>query len=1550
MPKKKIVYISAGLAIVFLIFGYVFLFNRLTDKKIEISEYDFIVVADSYDNCGVDLNSGFTITSDEDYELVDVKNIIKVSPEIDYTIKKSGYGTYYLKPKSDLQDDSIYNIYVENDQNVVLDSWAFQTKGAFNVVSTLPANDEVCTDLSTGIQINFSKKIDKIDNYFEITPQIDGNFIYTGKSVTFVPDEKLTDGEKYTVKIKAGLQSIDKERLEEDYEFSFKAEEYYYFSQRIELVDSRVNFTSKDIPVVAFKYGQKDFSNENFNINVYDLLSYNKYLELTHVDDVSNLDDYDLFTSFSSKLIYDTDNDTVFIYYPSELPIGWYLVDITTENENYHLQQLVQISDIVVYIQSLNGQALIWCNDVETGLSLNNINISVGDKKLKTNENGVVIFEITGENEVIITSNEGKCFADLVDFDSDWEDTDYNIYLYTDRESYLPTDTINYWGMIVPQNSTSKLPKTIGVYLEDRLVDNEVSVNSNGIFTGSFDITNHLSTYTSIDLGINDEICYGKSIVIQEYIKPMYVLDFTFDKEYYRKSDIANIDVKGTYFDGNPASMLQLNLNIGSDTESIELNQMGEESIQYAVNSIYKNSWQGAYVYASLQTSGDDEDAGTWNNFLYFPTDYALETDVSDGALTIKTNLIDFSKLDVNDINYDKLMGEPQSGIYGYINIYRTDYIKKEVGTYYDFINKVNKPKYEYDVNKVLIDTINFTTNSDGIFKIPVEYEALEDSYYSFEVNYTMPDGFSGFQNGTISNYDYIQENTYYYFDTGYEQLKTDEEVLVKVASSGDFVNNGRVIYSVLNEQLQEVALTKNTQFKLKFKEEYIPNVLLLGAYFDGSNIYRINPVNLYYDTDEKALDISITTDKEEYEPGDTVKINVEAKDKFGKSARTNMVISVVDEAAFAVNEQYTYPLYSLYEYEYYEPMTYYSSSLYNDIGGEGGGGGGDSGDYREFFKDTAAFLTIKTGSNGKTSASFELPDNITSWRITVVGITESLKAGVNTKNVSVTLPFYTNAVMNQKYNISDDITLNLKSSGSSLPLINNSIQYTVNLIKDDEIVNSEVKYQLPFKSVNVNLGKAPSPGRYKVEVKSVCGVYKDTFVKEFTVENSLHEINIIKDIELNEELNIEALKYPVSLIIYDIDNNQYYEAVKKVLQGSIGNTAEQKIAYNILAKKLNNLNENIQLEEVELQSIQKYDGGVSLLSYAESDALLTAKICALAPEYIDIYEAEKYFEMILGDENSAVEEVTAAYFGLATLKKPVLNDIIYLLENNSNLSIQDKLNLIAGLSYIGDYNGANGWYEKLIQPRLRESDETLHIYSYDKYEDYSTTSFLTMILAKINHSDFEKVVEYIINNDSKEYTSVLDLVEYIKSYNPNTDSNGYIKFTDGETEQIINFNGINTLVLKFDEKELKKFKILETSNLTAKAIYTGTFDEARNLFDDTIYIKKDISNESSIGEMRTVTLTIKLYGTANSFDDIIINDIVPSGMRFVGAKDLYNYSNNAQKVQFRIDTAELKNEYIIKYNVRNVLQGEYAVESAIIMNQTTNEIGFTEEGTIVIE
>ena len=62
----------------------------------------------------------------------------------------------------------------------------------------------------------------------------------------------------------------------------------------------------------------------------------------------------------------------------------------------------------------------------------------------------------------------------------------------------------------------------------------------------------------------------------------------------------------------------------------------------------------------------------------------------------------------------------------------------------------------------------------------------------------------------------------------------------------------------------------------------------------------------------------------------------------------------------------------------------------------------------------------------------------------------------------------------------------------------------------------------------------------------------------------------IVKDIDFTNKLDIEAVKYPVSLMFYDINNKLYYDVIDKILSTSLGTTNEQKIAYNEVAKKLN--------------------------------------------------------------------------------------------------------------------------------------------------------------------------------------------------------------------------------------------------------------------------------------------------------------------------------------------------------------------------------------------
>ena len=187
-----------------------------------------------------------------------------------------------------------------------------------------------------------------------------------------------------------------------------------------------------------------------------------------------------------------------------------------------------------------------------------------------------------------------------------------------------------------------------------------------------------------------------------------------------------------------------------------------------------------------------------------------------------------------------------------------------------------------------------------------------------------------------------------------------------------------------------------------------------------------------------KKLDISITPDKQSYRPGEDVKLSVDVKDSAGNPASAEVNISIVDEAYFALYNQSADILSSLYgvyissgfisEYLSYEPLPGFGGA-----GAEMGGEGGDD-SIRRDFKDTALFTAVKTNADGKAEATFRMPDNLTSWRVTCQAVTSDLRAGTEVINVSSKLPFFVDSIFNKVFMTGDSPSILVRANGEELP------------------------------------------------------------------------------------------------------------------------------------------------------------------------------------------------------------------------------------------------------------------------------------------------------------------------------------------------------------------------------------------------------------------------------------------------------------------------------------------------------------------------------------
>jgi len=1563
LNKKLILGIS-----LLLVLGFAGLISILVKNlnKVEIiaMKYDFTVVAEKDDSAGVDLDSGFIITSNEDYPLNTVKNIIKLEPELDFDITKKGSGNYYLKTKTALADNTIYNIYAVNENEPDL-AWAFQTKTNFEIISTLPAKNAENVPVNTGIEIMFSKTPAEIDSYFSISPKVSGKFEKIGKKVCFIPSESLAYNTKYTVTVKKDFRAIDESILNNDYIYSFTTANAPKSSFGNIYITNDINetFTTSDTQLIELRALKGDFSNEKFFIDIYDLQTPENYIEeiKNSNNGLSDVSKYSKVSSFDANLV----SENYFYSYivlPENLSEGWYLADITTskgigDTKNQHLQKLIQVSDISVYIQSYNTETVVWCNDVIHEKPLDNATINIDNTKNKTNENGVSIFYIDRDEKVpvYISAEDGRKFAEylyLSEKKTDTLDDMYYMFFYTDREVYLPTDTINYWGVVLPKKSGAVVPKSMILKWNGNSENERISINSDGSFSGKIEFSRLISNYYSLNLAINEFDTVAKTIEISEYVKPTYVLNSSFDKSYYRSGETAKINVSGTFFDGTPAEALKLKMYIDGEEKDITLNDAGNRLVSYKMDKD-RNTWNPVYITSSVHTTGYDEDAETYDSAYYFPTDYMFETEWEENNLILKANKIDYNSIINGSINYEKLAGA-KSVASGEIEVIRNENVRTEIGTYYDYINKVNKKRYSYDTIKESIDNFTFST-VDGLVKIPIDYPKEDNVYYTFKINYTLADGFNGTTSAYKYNFiSYEDENNYknYTLKANKSKFGTKEEVNLELYCNGDKVENtNKLLYVVSQDKIKDIAVTQKSEFSLIFNENYIPSVTVCGAYFDGSRIYPLSAEYLLFDTDERELKVNITTDKENYKPGETVTMTVETKDKFGKTYPTKLVMSVVDEAAFAIQDQYISPLSDLYSYRFYYPNQYVSYLQHTDYVTAEGGGDGMGEAYRSEFEDTAAFITITTGSNGKTTASFKLPDNLTSWRITAIGITDNLRAGYDKKNITVGLPFFVNQVINEKYTSGDSVVFTSRIAGAEKNKLLADVKYTATV--NGENFNKTIDLTSSPDEVAIFDFGMLNEGEYEVLIKATSGKYSDAIKKRIYVIDSLHEIMQAREINL-EKIDIKALKYPVNLVFYDVDNALYYRNMKKILDTSWGNTNEQKIARNIVYNKVNELSGELIYTIAEVDGVQAYSGGARILSYSDTDTLLTAKICALAPEYIDKVSAKNYFENIINNSDSSSSEISAAYFGLASLKEPVMNDVKYLLNNNKGFSARDNINLISALACIGDINGANEWYVKLLSNSIKEEGVNRYIKVGNDYENYEATSSLIIPLVKINHSDLSKFLTYVLETKSTKYTPALDLASYVIAYNPKKDSIGFINYEiNGEKEEI-NFSGKPMVNLVLTERALKSFKVTDYKNVECIAFYVGGISDSLNNINNKIQVEKTISGGNFVGDEVTTTIKIKFpIGMPNN-TRFVLADVIPSGMRYTGMKREYNSNyylvdNELQKLYFEINSKDNKDVTII-YNTRNLLPGEYMIDSAVIESIDKTFNGYSDRSSFNIE
>lgn len=216
---------------------------------------------------------------------------------------------------------------------------------------------------------------------------------------------------------------------------------------------------------------------------------------------------------------------------------------------------------------------------------------------------------------------------------------------------------------------------------------------------------------------------------------------------------------------------------------------------------------------------------------------------------------------------------------------------------------------------------------------------------------------------------------------------------------------NGHVLLTVEGQGLYHHQLIRlngfSKEIQLELPKEWIPNVFVEAAAI-GKKDYFAGEAQLSISPEEHFLKVTVRTDKDKYQPGDLITYRVMTQDAQGQAVPAAFSLGVVDESLYSLRPDRTDIKSFFWGPRPNQVQTNYSFSGYYS----GGIAKEDRNRLRRNFKDTAFWVPyLLTDAQGQAEATFTLPDNLTTWRATLVASTLSTSVGQETQKVLSTKP-----------------------------------------------------------------------------------------------------------------------------------------------------------------------------------------------------------------------------------------------------------------------------------------------------------------------------------------------------------------------------------------------------------------------------------------------------------------------------------------------------------------------------------------------------------------
>lgn len=755
-----------------------------------------------------------------------------------------------------------------------------------------------------------------------------------------------------------------------------------------------------------------------------------------------------------------------FQYPLQDLDDGVYIIRAFDQNKTVRDAKLVSFSKYTGVVKQDKEKSIVWFSNTQDGSPLVGKDIICGGKKIKTNNEGIAVFDGCKDdgNHDFFHSEDGSVYVSTKDYLSSgnygYKDDRNGLryYFYPDRMVYRSGEDVKFKVFVRDlQNHKLNIPRdNIKIIMKDpkyEIVDQgEWGITEYGTAYGEFNLKEDMKSGSYSFYIDNTNVGYIR-------ISPYDLDNFTFsvdveEKDNYKHTDTLNLDVDANYYFGDPLAGGEVEVNLYIRDEYINYYDdiIGEDYQNYFFSSSSSGEYSSEKV-GSKTVKLDDKGKAS------IAVPFSLPEDLAYGSakkLSVEIKVTDKLGLSKYDTIYKNVA--PKGGVVGlkstntYIGLIEGDLtefevdavvlgedLKPVIGT--DLEVKITRNEssqvkkrgvngvYYWDtVTESIIESEQvLSTDENG--KVNIKYTPEKEGSYYLTVKRS--------DNSEIYNtmylYAYEWGGYYYYYnqdkiskmsiDTDKDEYKAGETAYLTPNVSE---KSYKALITVEKDNVlsyEVVDINKGQSLDLYLTKEHEPNIYYSVFAFtphDRGNKYidfKVGTTELMVVPEPKEIQVDLSTDKQKYYPQDNVKLNIDLQN----NKSMEYLVAVVDQAVLdlskidhqdGVAQDMVDEFWKLWSNKVstYSNLSKYENKIiadkeFGNKGGSGDGAGGQSlqeEDVRKEFKIVAFWDPALYTNNGDLNVEFKVPDNLTTWNVIVIGISKDTHVAVGQKKIQV--------------------------------------------------------------------------------------------------------------------------------------------------------------------------------------------------------------------------------------------------------------------------------------------------------------------------------------------------------------------------------------------------------------------------------------------------------------------------------------------------------------------------------------------------------------------